>query len=126
MYCTFDKRKWKNPPFFLFLDRFKITMVLLTVIVITAGIVLASAFQAKGNSNSRYKYYKSVEINPGDTLWSIAGNYITDEYSSMDAYINEVKYINSMGDTVITAGSSIIIPYYTGDYKVNSILPKCH
>ena len=46
MYCTFDKRKWKNPPFFLFLDRFKITMVLLTVIVITAGIVLASAFQA--------------------------------------------------------------------------------
>lgn len=64
MYYTFDKRKWKNPPFFLFLDRFKITMVLLTVIVITAGIVLASAFQAKGNSNSRYKYYKSVEINP--------------------------------------------------------------
>ena len=116
MYYTFDKRKWKNPPFFLFLDRFKITMVLLTVIVITAGIVLASAFQAKGNSNSRYKYYKSVEINHGDTLWSIAGNYITDDYSSMDAYINEVKYINSMGDTVITAGSSIIIPYYTGDY----------
>ena len=96
-------------------NRFRFTVfVVLTIIVITTAFNFTLGFNTADSLT--IQNYADIEVSYGDTLWSIAGNYITDEYSSMDAYINEVKYINSMGDTVITAGSSIIIPYYTGDY----------
>lgn len=32
------------------------------------------------NSNETVKYYRSIEVAPGDTLWDIAGDYTSVEY----------------------------------------------
>ena len=66
----------------------------------------------KDDSNS-VKMYKSITIYSGDTLESIAEEYMSDEYSSVNKYINEVLSINSMTlDTTLVAGNNIIVPYY--------------
>jgi hypothetical protein len=54
----------------------------------------------------------------GETLWSIAEEYLDDEhYASIEDYIKEVKKINSLkDDEAIIAGRYIVVPYYAAEY----------
>ncbi len=58
------------------------------------------------------KYYTSIQIHSGDTLWGIASEYITDDYSDMNEYMNEICSINHISRDEIKTGEYIIIPYY--------------
>lgn len=66
---------------------------------------------------SSYKYYTSVTVEAGETLWDIAGIYMSDEFSSVQRYIDEVKNINHLTDNKIYAGEELIVPYYSYEYK---------
>lgn len=69
------------------------------------------------NSNISYKYYKSITISDGDTLWSIAREYMDSEhYDSIKEYIKEVKQMNSLTSDTISYGENIIVPYYSTKY----------
>lgn len=59
------------------------------------------------------KYYTSIEVQSGDTLWSIASDHITEEYHDMNAYIDEVCSINKISQDEIHAGQYLTIPYYS-------------
>lgn len=61
------------------------------------------------------KYYTSIQIESGDTLWAIANEYITDEYADMNEYIREVCAINHISEDEIHAGQYIVVPYYAAD-----------
>lgn len=87
----------------------------LAAILIFAAFLIISSVQAEGSSTPKHKYYKSVQISAGDTLWGIAADYMTEEYSSVHDYIREVKDINGIQNDQITNGSSIVIPYYSED-----------
>ena len=64
-----------------------------------------------------YKYFKSVEIMPGDTLWAIAEEYSDSEnYASTIDYIEEVKKMNSLKSNTIQAGSYLIVPYHSTEF----------
>lgn len=64
-----------------------------------------------------YKYFTSVMVQPGDTLSSIARNYMDDHYDSVDAYITEVRLTNHMLDDDVYAGDFLIVPYYSTDFR---------
>ncbi len=64
-----------------------------------------------------YKYYTSVTVEAGETLWDIAGIYMSDEFSSVQKYIDEVKSINHLTNNKIYAGEELIVPYYSYEYK---------
>ncbi len=66
-------------------------------------------------NNERVKLVTSVEIKKGDTLWSIASEYISDEYDSVKDYIKEIKKSNGMSSDEIHTGNYIVIPYYADD-----------
>lgn len=68
--------------------------------------------QAK-DSTPLYKYYTSIEVMPGDTLWSIAGEHFSEPYADYNEYIEEVMEINSLHSTEITSGSFLVVPYYS-------------
>ena len=90
-----------------------ILMVLLTI------ICFAGAINAKAASkNYSDKYYKSIEIMPGDTLWSIAGEYITDEYRDRTEYIEEICALNNIRQNEIQSGQDETIPYYASGQEV--------
>ena len=66
-----------------------------------------------GNERETFKYYKSVIIEKGDTLWSIALQNIESDADDVHAYIKEVKKMNGLRDDTITAGMYLIIPCYS-------------
>lgn len=91
----------------------------LAVMVIAISILFIS-FSTEANDYehpSSYKYYKSIEIVKGDTLWSIANdNFDPDHYKNAHEYIDEVKKMNSLTSDNIVAGSHIIVPYYSSEF----------
>ena len=68
---------------------------------------------AKADENTtRVKTFSSIEVKSGDTLWSLASEYFTDEYQSITQFIELIKNCNSLASDTIRAGSYLIIPYY--------------
>ena len=64
-----------------------------------------------------YKYYTSIRVSSGDTLWDIANEYRTEEYSSISSYISEVREINHLKSNQITDGMYLCVPYYSEECK---------
>ncbi len=56
--------------------------------------------------------YKVVEINYGDTLWSIARDNMNPGYDSINAYISDIMDCNQMTSDRLTTGGYLMIPYY--------------
>lgn len=79
---------------------------------------LRSAAQSE-NYTPEYKYYKSMTVHSGDSLWSIASEtFSPDHYKDVDAYISEICKINSINsDSVLYSGESLVVPYYSTEYK---------
>ncbi|MDE7322365.1 MAG: LysM peptidoglycan-binding domain-containing protein [Lachnospiraceae bacterium] len=99
-----------------------VTLTISLFMVITMSMFLIS-FSTEANDMEHqpcYKYYKSIEVSKGDTLWSIAQDNIdTKYYKSTCEYVAEVKKINLLTSDNIVAGSHIIIPYYSTEFKAN-------
>lgn len=78
-----------------------------------------NTFQAEAASNNtgRYKYYKSIQIQEGDSLWSIAKTYCSYEYDSIQDYIHELKTMNNLDNDLIQVGNYLTIAYYSETYK---------
>lgn len=66
------------------------------------------------------KYFKCITIDEDDTLWSIANEYISEEYDSVSDYIDEVKSINNLSSDKIYNGATLVIPYYGVPMQVSS------
>lgn len=81
-------------------------------ILLLAAILLLQLPSRTEAGSFREKYYKSVELQPGDSLWSIAEEYGSKEYGSYKEYIEEVKEMNHLTSNRIYSGRSICIPYY--------------
>ena len=58
------------------------------------------------------KYYKSIEIEAGETLWSIAQENMTEDYASVYEYIEEVMEMNNLESDQIHAGQYLTVAYY--------------
>lgn len=64
-----------------------------------------------------YKYYTAVTVRCNDTLWDIASRHMGEEYSSVKAYIKEIKEVNGMKSDAVYYGQKLILPYYSEEQK---------
>lgn len=90
--------------------------------LVIAAICSINFFMINAKASSEqetitYKYYTSITIEAGETLWDIAGTYMSDEFPSVEKYIDEVKNINQLKNDKIYAGENLIVPYYSCEYK---------
>ena len=92
---------------------------LITVIIILALVfIMVFVFggtKVSADTNLRVnerKYFTSYVVQSGDTLWDIAGNYMTKEYRDRNEYIKEVALSNQMESYDIRPGQLILLPYY--------------
>lgn len=60
----------------------------------------------------REKYFTSITVETGDTLYTIAEKYYTEEYKSIESYISEIKRVNGIRSDYIQQGAFLTIPYY--------------
>ena len=58
------------------------------------------------------KYYKTICVEAGDTLWDIAGEYVEGTDVSRQEYIDEVCRLNGLDADEIKAGEHIVVAYY--------------
>lgn len=85
------------------------------VIVITGIVIGGNVLQNRPvQASSVYKNvvnYKSIEVEAGDTLWTIADEYMGNEFTDREDYIDEVKRLNHLSTDTIQAGAYLIVPY---------------
>ena len=91
--------------------------LLISALVISLFIILAfflySSKSLASNSEPLYKYYKSVQIHSGDTLYDLSSEYVNPSMNDVDSFIAEVRYINNLDeDSCLYEGNYIIVPYY--------------
>ena len=83
-------------------------------LILFGGITLNNR-NAMKPSVAGTKYFASIEIQFGDSLWSIADKYLTDHSpQARDAYIAELKRMNHLSGDRITAGNYLTVFYYGG------------
>lgn len=94
----------------------RIILLIATLFVITLGSVVFGTIFSKAKNPStdttQYKYYKSITIEQGDSLWNIAEEYCTDTYKDMREYIAEVKELNALTSDTIHEGQHLLVVYY--------------
>lgn len=85
------------------------------VAFIAAVIILCGTihiFASSGDSRPYNKYYTSVRVEEGDTVWSIADSQV-----SKRAYVDEICRLNSLTDGNVRSGDYIVVSYYSQDIK---------
>lgn len=94
----------------------RMILLLAALFVITVGsIVCGSIFSSAKDPATdipQYKYYKSITIEQGDSLWSIAEEYCTDSYEDTQDYIDELKELNGLTSETIHEGQHLVVTYY--------------
>lgn len=81
------------------------------------GSFLSLAQNTRAEEPVMFKCYKSIVIQPGDSLWSLAENYADSESrSEIKSYIRELKEINQLDSEKIQTGEHLIVSYYTTEF----------
>ena len=75
------------------------------VITLIFSVRAAATANAGTSDSSRTKYYTSIQIEKGASLWEIAEDYMTEEYASEQEYIEEVMRMNHLNNDVIYEGA---------------------
>ena len=86
------------------------------IVTIKTNAFLSEA-QSDEGTLTNYKYYKSIQIQPGDTLWEIAKENMSDEYDSIEDYIDEIKELNHLKSDIIQQNTYLTIGYYSNEFK---------
>ena len=81
------------------------------------GSILSNAETMEDKANDTFKYYRSVPVESGDSLWEIAQENMTEEYETVQDYIEEVCFINSIDADDIHAGHYLVLPYYEAEFR---------
>ncbi len=57
------------------------------------------------------RYYTSIEIQQGDSLWSIADKYCNNSGMTVKEYVKELKNINGLKEDIIHSGHYLTVMY---------------
>lgn len=96
-------------------------MLMLFSVAFIAGLVLTVNVM-KSNAQQRdadytYKYFTSIIVEYGDTLYSLAEEYTQGYDTDLEKYIDEVKHINHLENDEIRSGQYLVVPYYSQELK---------
>lgn len=91
--------------------------ILFVIVSVSIGFVLFGSIKTQAApAELSYKYYTSIQVHKGDTLWNIANTYMTQEYADVNEYMNEICTINHIDAGEIHSGQYLTIPYYSNQF----------
>lgn len=106
-------------------EQVKVQKTILSVIImliISTVILLGNSIHAFAGSRDIsipvYKYYTSVHVENGDTLWELTEKYCDESQISQSEYMNEVCELNQIAENdTIHAGDYLVLAYYSTEKK---------
>ena len=101
--------------------RNRICVLVFSICILALITVFYSSIQSSANTGEdkvKLKYYTQIIINQGESLWSIADEYIDDtQYHDKAEYIAEVTSINHLNENGdIRCGQTLVVPYYSAEF----------
>ena len=118
---TVQKRKSKRARIKrtkLVVERLLLTVCIIALLAICSSAILTKATTSDEAEKFYYKYYTQIEIQEGDSLWSIAGKYMKNgPYDSRKEFMEEIAELNQLTSTKIIKGQNLIVPYFEDTYK---------
>lgn len=95
----------------------KRVIVLVCVLVIFAVILIGNSIITFAGSRAEqpvHKYYTSVQLQKGDSLWSLADQYAVSDRTSRAQFIDEVCELNGISeDNTLHSGEYLVVSYYS-------------
>ena len=91
-------------------------IVVIGIIVISLGILLGSSISAFASAREKariHKYYTSIQLRQGDSIWELAGEYASTDQSEQE-FIDEVCEVNGISESnILHSGQYLVVPYYS-------------
>lgn len=112
---TYMERSKKSEIPYYFLGKLLLIVITMVILFLLIVFVLPERTAAAEDSSTRSYCITSVQIETGDTLWSLAKEYYSDEFSSLTNYIEEIMRMNGLSSDKLYAGNYILIPHYTSN-----------
>lgn len=75
------------------------------------GFFLMNVSAKEAFESGRVSYYTYIQIQPGDTLWSIAEDYAVRTDITVDEYVLRLKQMNHIGEDTIHVGHYLTVMY---------------
>ena len=115
-YDGYDQEKRSKRAGSVRYDRSRISAIIVGILLIAIGVAILFFGQNSKTpeveaSTIMQKYYTSIEIKDGDSLWTLAEEY-GKRYADPREFITEVRSINQLKGDHITAGANLMIPVY--------------
>ncbi len=95
-------------------DRKRIAVVtgfILIFVFVFCGTVMVSAMAKEPAGEKRTAYYASIEIQDGDSLWTIAQKYASGTGLSVSEYIDCLRQMNRLSGDTIHTGNYLTVMY---------------
>ena len=92
----------------------KLFLTLIAVLIFATGFLSHSVLvsMAGEEESSAIRYYKSIRIENGDNLWTIADQYRQGSPMSVEEYVKELKQMNNLREDTIHAGQYLTVVYF--------------
>lgn len=108
---TYYKRGNRNLDIPFISKLFLSFLFVVALFIIVIFLVPERSAAAKNEPTGTYQIL-SVEIEAGDSLWSIATEYFTEDFGSVQSYISEIKRMNGLSSDTLYAGNYLLVPCY--------------
>ena len=98
----------------------RVLIAIAAVVLVSLAILLGNGIKAFAHGEHRsivHKYYTSIEVAQGDSLWSIAREYTAGTNIKVFDYMDEVKRLNQLPNDTIHEGGNLVISYYSTEEK---------
>ena len=92
----------------------KLFLTLIAVLIFATGFLSHSVLisLASEEESSTVRYYKSVCIQSGDNLWTLADQYRQGSTMTVEEYVKELKQMNNLREDTIHAGQYLTVVYF--------------
>lgn len=91
---------------------YAVSIAIVLLLIVTLCVKLSSNPNRAEASESGSYIYTSIEVEEGDSLWSIAEDNINNYTGTLSQYVEEIACVNQLSDDTIEAGSTLIIPIF--------------
>lgn len=92
----------------------KLFLALIAALIFASGFLSHSVLvsMAGEERSTGVRLYKSVRIEKGDTLWTIANEFREGSSMTPEEYVTQLKQMNSLEEDTIHAGEYLTVVYF--------------